>query len=248
VLLHGLLHLLYPAACHVCHAVVPAGSGPFCSDCLSALIGDRASTCPRCASTIGPYTDVASGCPHCRSEPFAFDKAVRLGPYEGVLRDVVLRLKHLQGEGLAEMIGTLWAEKRLNQLQALGAEVVVPVPLHWWRRWQRGYNQSEALARGLAHRLGLPCRPRWLRRIRNTPLQTQQSAAARRENVHKAFQCRARTVTNHAVLLVDDVMATGSTVNEAAVALRRAGAPRVVVAVLGRSHASIQPGQPVDSW
>jgi predicted amidophosphoribosyltransferase len=110
-------------------------------------------------------------------------------------------------------------------------------PLHWWRHWQRGHNQSEALARALARRLGVPCRPRWLRRVRHTPRQTQQPPSARADNVRGAFRARrGAPLAGTTVLLVDDVLTTGSTASEAARALRAAGAGRVVVAVLGRAQ------------
>jgi ComF family protein len=158
-----------------------------------------------------------------------------LGPYEGRLKEVVLRFKHLAGEGLAEAVGSLWAEHAAARLRELSAVAVVPVPLHFWRRWQRGYNQSEALASALAARLRIPCRPSWLRRIRATPPQTQQTAADRRANLKNAFQARA--LNGHqgqTIMLVDDVMTTGSTASDAARALREGGAGRVVVAVLAR--------------
>jgi ComF family protein len=168
---------------------------------------------------------------------FAFDQAIRLGYYEGLLREVILQMKHASGEGLAELLAELWTERDLARFRALGAEVVVPVPLHWLRRWRRGYNQSEALARVVADRLGIPCWPHGLRRVRNTPIQPSQSLAARRDNVRGAFQAgRAARWQGRAVLLIDDVMTTGSTADEAARALRDAGASRVSVAVLARSH------------
>jgi len=177
---------------------------------------------------------VVGGCVRCRGESFAFEAVVRLGPYDGLLRDVVLRLKQSGGEALAEVMGELWGAERRDALRAMAVDVIVPVPLHWWRRWRRGHNQSAALAQGLATILGLPvsfC----LRRTRNTPKQTQQVASARRDNVRGAFRARRDPrVKGHSVLLVDDVLTTGSTASEAARALRDAGASRVVVAALAR--------------
>jgi ComF family protein len=119
-------------------------------------------------------------------------------------------------------------------LTAHRPEVVVPVPLHWLRRWGRGYNQSEAVARALADRLGLPCRT-WLVRTRPTPTQRAQSAAARWENVRGAFRARrGAALQGTRVLLVDDVLTTGATGDAAATALRQAGAAQVVLAVLAR--------------
>jgi ComF family protein len=218
----------------VCYTPLPPGAGPFCADCRKALSADPRPQCPRCAASVGPFAAVADGCPLCRGTSFAFHKVTRLGPYEGRLREVVLRMKRASGEALAEAVGELWAECAEARLRALGADVVVPVPLHWRRRWWRGYNQSEALARPLAARLGLPCRPAWLRRVRHTPEQKGQSAGAKLENVRDAFRGRGAGLAGRTVLLVDDVLTTGATAGEAARALRRAGAKRVVVAVLAR--------------
>jgi predicted amidophosphoribosyltransferase len=107
-------------------------------------------------------------------------------------------------------------------------------PLLWRRRWWRGYNQSESLARPLAARLGIPCRPSWLRRVRHTPEQKGQNVGAKLENVRGAFRARGSGLVGRCVLLVDDVLTTGATAGEAARALRQAGARRVVVAVLAR--------------
>jgi ComF family protein len=234
----GLLRLVYPGLCNVCGAPLPPEQERFCTSCRTALTTDVFSTCPRCAATIGPFAlaTLRDGCTHCASASFRFERVLRLGVYDGLLRDVILRLKHLSGDGLAELVSELWAEHAEAALRDLRADVVVPVPLHWRRRWQRGYNQSLALARGLAARLRLPCRPAWLRRVRHTPQQTQQSPSARRDNVRGAFRAGTKLAAGQTILLVDDVMTTGSTANEAAAALRTACAARVVVAVLARAQ------------
>jgi ComF family protein len=146
-------------------------------------------------------------------------------------------MKHLRGEAVAEALAEAWAVRAETQFLETGAALIVPVPLHWRRRWQRGYNQSETLARILADKLHLPSRPHLLRRIRNTPHQVQQSATARQDNVRGAFVARRRPeLIGTIVLLVDDVLTTGSTVNEAAKALRTAGAAKVFVAVAAVSR------------
>ncbi|HEY1379211.1 MAG TPA: phosphoribosyltransferase family protein [Gemmataceae bacterium] len=232
-LARGLLHLAYPGVCAACTRPTGIAPGDFCPDCRAALVADPHPTCPRCASTLGPNLPPASDCTRCRGQSFAFERVIRLGPYEGIRRDTVLRMKHGQHEGLAEAAGELWAEHALGQLKAVGAGAVVPIPLHWRRRWRRGYNQAAALARAVASTLQVPCRERWLRRVRATLLQTAVALSARRDNVRGAFRApadpRLRGLT---VLLVDDVLTTGGTANEAARTLRAAGAARVVVAVL----------------
>lgn len=235
-LVQGLLQILYPAGCCVCRRPLPDGDAAFCPACRSALTSDPSPTCPRCAASVGPFANLDGGCARCRDSPYHFTQAVRLGPYEGLLRDAVLRMKHLAGEALADHLGALWAEHAAERLQGLNVDVVVPVPLHWWRLWARGYNQSEALARALADRLGKPCRPGWVRRVRATPHQTQQTPAQRRLNVRGAFRARAgSSLAGKSVLVVDDVLTTGTTCSEVARALREGGAARVVVAVLAHA-------------
>jgi ComF family protein len=146
-----------------------------------------------------------------------------------------LHTKTGAGEPLAEMLGRVLAEVQGVRLLAAGVEVVVPVPLHWGRRWARGYNQAEAIGRELAAGIGLPHDAGVLRRVKPTPQQAQPSAAARWENMRGAFRVNpGARVAGRGVLLVDDVMTTGSTAAEAARVLREAGASRVVVAVLAR--------------
>jgi ComF family protein len=163
-----------------------------------------------------------------------------LGPYEGHLREAILRTKDARGERLADLLGAFWGMHCETQLAQAKADFVIPVPLHWWRRWRRGYNQSESLGRALAARLHLPCRPRWLRRTRNTPKQVEQTPAERQVNVRGAFRAMAKPeLKGRSVLLVDDVLTTGSTASEAARTLKHdAGVERVVVAVLAGPHAS----------
>jgi ComF family protein len=142
-------------------------------------------------------------------------------------------MKQPDGETLAEAVGEWWAKTAHQKLRPLGVDVAVPIPLHWWRQWQRGFNQSERLGQALARRLHVNCR-RWLKRSRATPKQTTLAPSLRRENVRGAFRVtRNAEVRGKTVLLIDDVLTTGSTAHEAARALRGAGASQVVVAVLG---------------
>ncbi len=235
-LVRAALGWAFPAGCLVCDA--PEGADPLrhglCPACFDAITTDAHASCPLCAQTVGPHANTADGCSECRSQSFAFDRAFRLGEYDGPLRDAVLRLKHWNGEGLADLLGRAFAECSGSDLRAAGFDVVAPIPLHWGRRLSRGYNQSEAVARELAAGIGVPF-ARVLRRVRYTPQQLQPSREARRANVKGAFLVRTgASVAGNAVLLVDDVMTTGSTLHEAARVLKTAGAARVAVAVLAR--------------
>jgi len=233
----GLLHIFYPGVCHFCEQLLADGETLACRGCRKALSDDPFPKCLRCAANVGPYSTVEAGCPACRGETYHFDAVFRFGRYEGLLRESILRMKYASGEPLAEVLGLIWATDQEAEFRRVAADLLVPVPLHWWRFWRRGYNQSETLARTLASRLGMPCRPRWLRRIQSTPMQTQSTPEERRTNIRGAFLARSRPeLRGKTVLLIDDVLTTGSTASEAARTLRTAGAARVVVAVLARSE------------
>jgi ComF family protein len=237
-LARGVGQLLYPNSCLIC-ATPEQEDAPFrhglCATCSGTITTDPYETCPRCSATVGPHTDTTTGCAACKDHSFAFERAFRLGPYAGRLREAILHTKTSAGEPLAEMLGRVFAESRGSAVIASGVDVVVPVPLHWVRRWSRGYNQAEAIGRELAAALDLPHDAGVLRRVKPTPQHAQPSAAARRENIRGTFRASScASVAGRAVLLVDDVMTTGSTAAEAARVLREAGASRVVVAVLGR--------------
>jgi ComF family protein len=238
-LLDGIGELILPNSCLVCNQPETGGtplSFGFCDVCRKAITEDPHEVCPRCAATVGPFTDMTQGCGQCRNRSFGFEAAIRIGPYDGLLRTAVLRLKSLPGEILAERLGMLFAQVRRDDLARHAPDLVVPIPLHWRRRIARGYNQAEAIAAEVARSLGVPCQPGWLRRIQPTPQQVQPSASAREANVRGAFRAgRNARFQGRTVLIIDDVMTTGSTLGEASRVVRQAGAARVIAAVLARA-------------
>jgi ComF family protein len=231
----GLLQLVYPAVCHTCLQAIGSSDSPFCERCRFALETDCFAACWRCASTIGPHENVMDGCSYCRTSSLHFSRAVRLGTYEGLLREVILRLKTQAGETLAWPIGKLLAQRCAARLTVSSLDAAVAVPLHWRRRLSRGYNQSEAIARSAACHLRLPYLPDGLARSRHTEPQVGQSAVKRRTNVIGSFVApQPAKIRGKRLLLVDDVLTTSSTVDEAAKTLRQAGAAEVQVAVLAQ--------------
>jgi competence protein ComFC len=229
-LLRPMLNLIWPHRCFLCQQTVPDTEPlSFCPVCISELVTEPTPTCPRCASRVGPH----GGCTRCAKESFRFASATRLGEYDGVLRELLLRCKNAGQEGVAEHLGRLFARVRLLDKTTLAPQAVIPVPLHWTRRLTRQYNQAEAMAAGIAHELKLPLITNALIRHRRTPRLADQSKTERQEIMKEAFRGRkTRKLNGMRVLLVDDILTTGATANAASVAILGAGAAQVDLAVL----------------
>ena len=245
----GVDSLMFPAYCPVCDA--DTGGPAFCEDCREELLGASGPTCPRCAMPVGPYADLAGGCSECRGRSLGFDRAIALGPYQGPIRRLCLDLKQERNAWMARWLAELVVEGRLEALRLeLGEESdawVVPIPLHWRRRLARGYNQAEALARGMARTLRLKVRP-LLRRVSSTPSLALVGRTERAKIMRQAFRARPNPgLKGRTVLLVDDILTTGATCGAAARALKRAGASRVVVVVVGRTSSGPAPSRPIST-
>jgi len=226
--------LVFPWECLVCGT--EADVSPFCGACRRELVEASGLSCRRCAMPLGPWSDRSGGCFECRGRSLGFDGAIALGPYEGPIRDLCLRLKHERNAWIAPWLAELVVEARAEVRLGPEEACVVPVPLHWWRQWSRGYNQAEALARGLADRLSLRLvRP--LRRVTGTPPLARLGRTERAKLLRGAFRAeRSPALRGRTVLLVDDILTTGATCGAAARELKRAGAKRVVVVVVGRAE------------
>ena len=227
--------LITPMNCPICDAETEGL--PICRDCRDEL-SETGLACPRCAMSVGPWSSLVGGCDDCRDRPLGFDGALALGPFNGPIRELCLRIKHQQDAWLARWLAELLADARRD---AFGSEIavdrramVVPVPLHWHRRLRRGYNQSEALANALAARLGLrTALP--LRRIKGAAILAGAGRTERLERLKGAFRSRHR-LDGRTILLVDDILTSGATCGAAARALKKAGATRVVAVVIGRAE------------
>lgn len=241
--MNSLWSVVFPSDCLLCgREIAEASRGLVCRECWATLGPWSGPSCARCglpfASALASDS-VPPLCAECRQEERPFDLARSYGLYVGPLRAVILQLKFGRRERLGKPLGELLAPVG----ESLGAReaVLVPVPLHASRKRERGFNQAELLAGGLARKLGKEGRrvrveANILVRTRATAPQTGLSPAARQENVRGVFRvARPERVRGRAVCLVDDVMTTGATLSAGAMALKRAGAARVLALTLARA-------------
>lgn len=188
------------------------------------------SYCPRCGEIRAGTTGEAVVCGHCRLHPPPWSAVIFWGGYVGLLRQLLVRLKFAGELGLAGLLGWMLAEA--VRVRGLVADVVVPVPMRPQGLVERGFNQSVELGRMLSRHLGWPLFLA-LSKTRDTQRQARLSCAERQKNVAGAFACAS--VEGMRVVLVDDIMTTGATARECAVALRAAGARDVWCAVVARA-------------
>jgi ComF family protein len=240
----ALFRLILPDDCHVCgeplrdQAFKDISRIPVCARCLQApqsLVAEFFCSACRTPFLNGAPLDESGRCALCRLGLSGFDNVYAFGSYEGALRKLIHLFKYRGVRPLARVFGDFLERAVPGPLIEDGFDLIVPMPLHWRRRWQRGFNQSALLAREVSRRLHVPVR-KVVRRKRSTAPQAGLTNAKRRANVRGAFAIKSGVrLDGLRVLLVDDVLTTGTTAAACARILKRAGAARVTVLALART-------------
>lgn len=234
-LARSLLDLVFPPRCVNCHTL----GALLCDRCRATIAIPQPPLCARCGRPL-PATHSDSQCGQCRSghSPVHLASLRAATAYDGAIRAAILAYKFRGVQRLAEPLGAMLAEA--YKREGLAADLVTHVPLHSKRRRQRGYDQSQLLAREMARRLGLSFMPDAVKRVRATQPQTQLDGADRVTNVAQAFALSnvviVARIKGMRILLIDDVTATGSTLDATAAALAEARPAAILGLALSRPN------------
>lgn len=230
------LDLVFPPQCLLCRSDLPFNREHlFCGKCEPQLVDLESHRCPVCARRGPVWLETRGDCPNCRRYPPQIDRTLCLGDYHGLLREVVIRGKRAQNEAWVMAAGKLLGNAIARRGFAISVQTVIPMPTHRSRRIQRWYNAAELLAGEVARSNRLDLQRNVLKYNRSTRKQGTLSRHQRIKNVHRSMSMVGRRkLTGLNVLLIDDVMTSGATANEAARVCKVAGAREVHVAVIAR--------------
>lgn len=235
-LFRALLDVILPPVCHICHSFIPdAGELHICGSCLGRL---QLVSPPLCTLCGIPFSGAGDNhrCGACTVEPPHFDAARAHFLYEDPIRELIHSFKYTRSIHRRLPLALLALEGIRPIAAACNPDMVVPVPLHRSRLRERGFNQAILLGGIVSQRLALPMVADALMRTRATEAQIKLSATERRTNVKGAFSVKKPVqVAGKKILLLDDVMTTGSTMNECAKELKKAGAAAVFAVTIART-------------
>ena len=237
----SLVSVFFPAPCRLCGNLLDTSSRiPICNSCVASLGSLRGPCCGRCgrpfASSVALEVHDVPLCHICRRSLYDFDFARSYGPYNATMAGAIMLLKYQEVTPLAAWFARLAGETLERNREKFVADVVVPVPAHVARLRERGYNHAELIAKPLARSLGLPCRSYLLVRSRPRPDKLRLTMRERWRSVRGAYTIRqGLRVDNLRVLLVDDVLTTGATLDACSRALRKAGAAKVLALTVARA-------------
>lgn len=218
--------------CRCCNSGICCDDEYFCSDCWSQIgFCFVDGFCTRCGREIGAFGQIPEGCAKCQGENFHFDSIACAGIYRQPFSNLIVKFKLSDQTALLPVL-TDFAQKAVSRADFLDeVDYIVPVPLHWRKRFQRGFNQSALIAKNLNISNALFNND--LVKIRDTKSQTAFTYSQRQKNLDGAFAVRkGHNFKGKNICLIDDVKTTGATLNECAKVLKEAGSNKVFAFVL----------------
>src|SRR5437773_11964952 len=233
--LQSAVSLLYPPGCTICGKSIRADEY-LCDQCETKAVRIVAPFCQKCSEPFEGSITNTFACANCAHRTIYFDAAVAAYRGRGIVRQIIHDFKYGRQIHLRHLVARwLYGAFDDERLRGRTFDMIVPVPLHPTRQRERGFNQASLLAELLTAQISIPSKP-VLKRVRYTTTQTALDRAERMENLHNAFRLRRNAnVRGLRVLLIDDVLTTGSTLSECARIFKRSGAISVYAATAARA-------------
>lgn len=218
------LDLLFPRRCPVCDRPVAPFGSLVCATCEQTFKYIKQPYCLKCGKPLAK--EETEYCHDCRVRKHFFDRGVALFEYKSI-SDSLYRFKYKGRQEYAAYYAFCMAEKCRKFLEECRPDALVPVPIHKSRRYQRGYNQAEVLARELTALTGIPTVTDLILRVQKTAPMKDLSARERQNNLKKAFKICRNDVKLSTIIIIDDIYTTGSTIDAMSIQLRKAGVERI---------------------
>lgn len=231
--LHALVDFVYPPCCHVCGQSLDDAAAVVCPECAARITPIDAPYCDRCSA---PLAGMGEDCRACAGRSFHFVRARAATAFDDTVQTMIHLLKYRGRRAIGRFLGRLLADAAMREPWFGEIDLLVPIPLHRSRARERGYNQSELLARGMTDQSRIPVETRLVSRRQRTQSQTALTPAQRAANVHGAFHILApQALAGTRVALVDDVFTTGATFDSCAQAVLESGAAAVYALAVARA-------------
>lgn len=220
----ALTDLLFPRRCAVCDGITDRPGKEICTECRNKIIYIKEPFCMKCGKQL--QSGEREYCGDCGRKTHYFIQGTALYDY-GSMADSISRFKYGGRMEYASFYGRELYEKKLSWLRAVAPDALIPVPIHPSRKRKRGYNQAQLIAEALSERSGIPVNTSLIHRERKTRPLKSLTWAERQNNLKRAFKICQNDVKLKTIVIIDDIYTTGSTVDEMALALQKAGVRRI---------------------
>lgn len=226
-------NIILPPRCGLCGGAVQTNHA-LCGTCWEQLVIINPPQCGICAEPLPQNIEDGQICAACIATPPNYDQHLTMFDYHSSVRKLITRYKFYNGLYLRPLM-LQWMLQKISPL-ADDIDMVIPVPLHWRRIIKRTYHHTALLAKPIAKDIGAEYAPNLLKRVKHTPPQVGLTRKRRQKNMIGAFKTpKPNLLKNQTILLIDDVMTTGATIESCSKILRKAGADRVIILTLAKN-------------
>jgi ComF family protein len=234
-MLRTLINLFYPAVCRVCSKKINESDRNICAFCAKKIKERVPPFCVKCGKQLEGDPELITACADCKKHAPHFDRAWSACHYDEPLKDLIHDFKYKKISSLSTDFTALIINFMNKYNIGKDCQMVLSIPMHSNRLFEREVNHSDILAQNLGKKMGIPCSLNTLKKTKNTLFQSKLKREARIKNLHSSFSLKnSSIVRDKNILLVDDLFTTGSTVNECSMLLKNSGAKQVEVITLAR--------------